>query len=349
MAKAWSYLPILKWKQGERIALREVTTAQWVGIVPILELPAVRAAPDIDSLRAALPGYIDKIAGDLSKAIPDTKPVAIDVRWVAPGYKKQARLLLVICRMIAKATGLNIVPTISELMLVNDVADLVKFVDFDLVAIRIRVPAVDVVQIAPLVATAIKGGLTKKQIHLVLDQYSIVGGDPKGIFAATRPYIDAALPIGCASVTLAGGAFPVDLVGFKQGTYDIPRVEWKIWEMAKARKEYAELLYSDYAVTYPGPLPDLDPRQINPSVAIRYAADGFWRLYKAGGFKRGAPNQYRGLCNLLLLDKIYAGATFSYGDKCYHEAARGLKGNGNPSSWRRDATSHHLVFTKSQL
>lgn len=349
MTAAWSYLPILKWKQGERIALRELTTAQWDGIVPLLELPAIHAAPDAESLRAALPDYIEKIAGGFAKAIPEAKPAAIDVRWVAPGYKKQARLLLVISRMLSKQSERKIIPAISELMLVNDAADVAKFVEFDPIAIRIRIPAVDAIQIAPLVATATKEGLTKKRLHLVLDQYSIVRGDPKAIFAAVRPHIDAALPIGCASVTLAGGSFPVDLIGYKQGAHDIPRVEWRIWGMAKAKDEYEDLLYSDYAVTNPGPLPDLDPLQVNPSVAIRYAAQGFWRLYKAGGFKRGAPNQYRELCNLLLLDKIYSGAAFSYGDRCYDEAAHGIKGNGNPSSWRRDATSHHLVFTKSQL
>ena len=349
MASAWSYLPILKWKQGERIALRELTMAQWDGIVPLLELPAISAAPDVESLRAALPNYTQKIAGHLAKAIPEAKPVAIDVRWVAPSYTKQARLLLVICRLLAKQSERKIIPAISELMLVNDVVDLAKLVEFDPIAIRISVRDVDAIQIAPLVAAATKEGLTKKRLHLVLDQYSIVRGDPKAIFTTVRPHIDAALSIGCGSVTLAGGSFPVDLIGYKQGAHDIPRVQWRIWEMAKAKRDYEKLLYSDYAVTNPGPLPDLDPRQVNPSVAIRYAADGFWRLYKAGGFKRGAPNQYRGLCNLLLLDKIYSSATFSYGDQCYDEAARGSKGNGNPSSWRRDATSHHLVFTKSQL
>jgi hypothetical protein len=184
---------------------------------------------------------------------------------------------------------------------------------------------------------------------LVLDLYSIVHGDPKALFAVAKPYLDAALATSTASTSLTGGSFPVDLIGYKQGAHDIARVEWKIWELVIAKDDYEDILFSDYAVTNPGPLPDIDPIQVNPSVAIRYAADGFWRLYKAGGFKRGKPNQYRGLCNLLILDPIYSGAPFSFGDKCYDEAAHGVKGNGNPSSWRRDATSHHLVFTRSKL
>jgi len=102
-------------------------------------------------------------------------------------------------------------------------------------------------------------------------------------------------------------------------------------------------------VTNPAPAPGMDPTQMNPSVAIRYAADGHWRLFKAGGFKKGVPNQYRSLCKLLLGDSVYSGSAFSFGDRCYEGAASARLGNGNPSSWRRDATNHHLVLTQHAL
>jgi Beta protein len=96
-------------------------------------------------------------------------------------------------------------------------------------------------------------------------------------------------------------------------------------------------------------MPELDPKMMNPSVAIRYAADGFWRLFKAGGFKKGKPDQYKNLSILLLGDPVYSGAAFSYGDECYDKTANAKLGNGNPSSWRRDATNHHLVLTATAL
>ena len=349
MATVWSYLSILKWKQGERIALRELTEIQWKPIVPLIELPAIDAAPDADSLRAALPAYVAKIAKDLKNSIPEAKSVAVDVRWVAPGYKKQARLLSVICKALQKASERSLIPVVNELMLSAGLSEFAALDVFDEVALRIRTSAVSAAQIGPLIAGVGKEGLSRNRMHLVLDQYTIVGANPTAQFAVIRPQLDAALTCGCASVTLAGGSFPVNLIGFKQGTYDISRVEWIIWDLLKKKSAYKPVCYGDYAVTNPGPLPDLDPTQINPSVAIRYAAMDFWRLYKAGGFKRGAPNQYRGLCKFLLSDSIYSGATFCYGDACYKKAAQGLLGNGNPSSWRRDATSHHLVFTVSQL
>src|SRR5258708_5088333 len=349
MATVWSYLSILKWKQGERIALRELTAISWTPIVPLIELLAIDAAPDAHSLRVALTAYVAKSGRDLKTSIPEAKSVAVDVRWVAPGYKKQARLLSVICKALQKASERSLIPVINELMLSAELSEFAALDVFDEVALRIRTSAVSAAQIGPLIAGVAKQGISKKRMHLVLDQYTIVGANPTAQSAVIRPQLDAALVCGCASVTLTGGSFPVNLIGFKQGTYDIPRVEWMIWEIINKKIEYKSVRYGDYAVTNPGPLPDLDPTQINPSVAIRYAATDFWRLYKAGGFKGGAPNQYRSLCNLLLSDSTYSGATFCYGDACYDRAAQGLLGNGNPSSWRRDATSHHLVFTASQL
>lgn len=207
----------------------------------------------------------------------------------------------------------------------------------------------DSAQVSPLVKLAVSGGISRSRLHLVVDQYSIVKEDPKGRFVAVRPYLDAALSTGCASTTLSGGSFPINLVGFKQGVTDIPHVEWQIWKQLRRHGEYEDVLYGDYAVTNPAPAPEVDPREMNPSVAIRYAADGHWRLLKAGGFKKGKPNQYQSLCRVLTGDPVYSGAQFSYGDACYDKAAAAKLGNGNPSSWRRDATNHHLVLIASRL
>jgi hypothetical protein len=345
----WTYLPILKWKQGERRAVEELSPSQWQSIVPLLELLSINASPDSAGLNAAVPAYVQKIAKGFTKCIPEDIPIVVDVRWVAPGYPKQARLLRAISRGLAKASGRRIIPSLSESMVVNEAAELASFADFDEVVLRIRTTALEASQVPALVKLALDQGLAKKNLHLVVDQYSLVNEDPTARFTKIRPYLDEAISRKCASVTVAGGSFPVNLIGFKQGIHTLRRVEWLVWEKLKVLSDYDEVLYADYTVSNPGPLPEGDPDKMNPSVAIRYAADTYWKLFKAGGFKKGAPNQYRGLCTLLRSDKVYSGPSFSFGDECYDKAANGLLGNGNPSSWRRDATSHHLVFTAGQL
>lgn len=345
----WIYLPILKWKQGERIALRNLRGSQWDGVVPLIELLPISAAPTFAALQEALPEYLNKIGAELAKALPEGAAFAVDTRYVSTGYPRQAQLLSAVCSRLQRLTKLQVLPVIPSALVQSEADQLARALDrFDECIVRIDTPSVDVTQVQPI-TERVTDALGDALVHIVVDQFSLVGKDPKVMSATIKPYLNAALGSGGESVTIAGGSFPVNLIGFKQGTFDIERVEWKIWQQVRRGAAYPELRYSDYCVTHPALGPDMDPTQMNPSVAIRYAADGYWRLFKAGGFKKGAPNQYRALCQLLLGDSVYSGPAFSYGDKCYADAASAKLGNGNPSSWRRDATNHHLVLTQRAL
>lgn len=344
MATEWRYLPILKWKQGERIALRELTPAQWQGILPVLELPAVPG-----DLRPALPEYVAKMAKHFQGTFPEDKPIGIDIRFVAPSLPRQSKLLANLCQRLALGAERTIIPVIADTMMADNVADIALLSEFQECILRIQTPMVDPVQIPHYVNILKAAGIAKRRIHLLIDQYSIVREDPATKFAELVPFLGGALAAGCASVTVAGGSFPMNLIGFKQGMYSIPRVEWAIWQRLRKVDDFAKVRFGDYAVTNPAPLPNLDPTEVNPSVAIRYAVVHEWKLFKAGGFKNGKPNQYKNLCLLLLGDTDYSGDTFSFGDGCYAKAAVGKLKGGNPSSWRRDATNHHLVLTASQL
>ena len=319
--------------------------------MPLLELPPVAAAPTAAELNAALPDYRDKRVRELVDAIPEAQSVCVDTRFVSPAYARQVRLASVIAKALARRAQRTVLPVISETMVASEPADLPAFADFAEAVLRVQSPVVDASQIPALVDALRTAGVKRKNLHILVDQYSIVQADPTACDAAIRPYLTAALACGCASVTYAGGSFPVNLMGFKQGITDVPRVEWKVWTRLQKVEAYAQLRYGDYSVTNPAPQPDMDPTQLNPSVAIRYAASTYWRVLKAGGFKRGKPNQYRDLCQLLMGDADYSGPAFSFGDGHYEKVATGPAGknNGNPSSWRRDATSHHLVFAATAL
>jgi len=350
MATNWIYMPILKWKQGERMAVKNLTAHQCQDIVVMLELLAIDAAPDAVALKAALPLYLSKIVKDIKSAFPEGACIAVDTRHIAPGYTRQLRLSSVVCKLLGAKTGRIIIPVVSESAVQANPADLKSLNEFPEIILRIRTNAITDEQIPDLIQQVTDAGISGDKIHLVIDQYSIVGEEPVARAALVEKHLAAALAQGCASTTLAGGSFPMNLIGYKQGAVEIGRVEWMVWEIIKGKSGLSGVRYADYTVTNPAPLPaDLDTSKVNPSVAIRYTCSNSWRLYKAGGFKNGAPDQYRGLCQLLITDGVYSQSTFSYGDQCYAEAAAHRMGNGNPSSWRRDATNHHIVFTKAQL
>jgi hypothetical protein len=350
MPTKWKYMPILKWKQGERISLKNLAAGQWDGVVPLIELLPIVAIPDASGLRAALPAYLNKVGRELAASIDANVPLVIDIRYVAPAYAHQTRLLRVICMSLRATTKHRVVPVLTQAMLQETPSEVDKLSAFEEHLIRVVSPITNVDAISEIVKLCAAAKLQRKGLHILVDQFSIVGEAAPAKWKAAQPYLDAAIATGCASTTLAGGSFPINLIGIKQGVHDLTRVEWQIWRVLRKDAAYSEVRYADYTVSNPALSPDLDPQQVNPSVAIRYAADGFWRLFKAGGFKKGVPGQYKNLSKLLLSDVVFSGAAFSYGDKQYEKAATDPKaGNGNPSSWRRDATNHHIVLTASSL
>lgn len=354
MSIEWRYMPILKWKQGEQLALRHLTLAQWDGITPLLELQPIDCAPDAISLKVALPSYLNKIGEQIVKSIPDGRAVCIDTGYVSPGFQGQLSLLLSICHYLHKKLTHHIVPVVPTMLLESleslSITQKTYLKNLESMLLRARIDQMESSQVIPSVNTLPAFGVKKRSIHLMIDQFSIVDNIPGDCFATVEPYLEKGFLAGCASMTVGGGSFPVNLMGFKQGVTDVPRVEWKVWRHLQETQKYSNLRYADYAVSNPAPLPDVDSSKMNPSVAIRYAADGFWRVYKAKGFKKGPPDQYRNLCKLLITDNtIYSGEDASYGDRQYKSAADGKVGNGNPSSWRKDATSHHIVLTNRSL
>ena len=218
------------------------------------------------------------------------------------------------------------------------------------VLLRLRSDQIESQQIQQLVADLVNIGIKRQDIHILIDQYSLVGRDPSECQVAINPYLIEAFAASCASVTLGGGSFPMTLTGIKAGFKDILRVEWGIWKLIAGLNEFTHLRYADYAVTNPAPLPDIDPTKVNPSITIRYAINDHWHLLKGKGFKGASPGEYRSLCKLLISNgAVYSGKGFSFGDRKYFDAAHGGDKNGIPWTWRREATSHHIVFTANSL
>lgn len=331
---SFRYAPILKAKQGEKIALRHVPAAQWPHMQPIIEV--LRAHGEVKP-------HVDSLAKDLKKANGDQWPFAIDTRYLS-SKGNPAKNVAAVCAYLSKQ-GLEVCPVIAADMVSGLAAEMSKLSQYASIILRIPIGATSATQIQGLISAISKEfPKPKPSIHLVLDFEAIVGAEPKALEAWADPYVKEALSApGPESVTIAGGSFPYNLVGFAQGAHFLPRVEWQAWQLL--RKKYPDVLFGDYAVTNPAPLEDLDPTQINPSAAIRYALSGRWMLLKGGGTRTSGFAQYNQLCKLLVASPHYSGPTFSYGDERYQYHAQSGSKSGNLSSWRCDATSHHLAFT----
>lgn len=342
------YMPILKWKQGEQITLRELDSADQSKMQPLLELLPFKEIPNA-SFKESFKAEQTKTADKLIKAGFDQYPIAIDTLLMVPAYSSQTKLMIATL-LLLKSAGVNAVPVIHPGMVLAEPSEFLKLEGFDEVVLRIRTGTLLPVQVDDLISTLRAAlGTNKTRIHVLLDMHDIVGSVAAAKVVEVDPLIQAALSnTNTAKVILAGGAFPMSLAGIAQGNTSIARAEYQTYRILQGKK-YPNIIFGDYAVTNPIPLEGLDPTKMNPSVQIRYTRDMDWLLMKAGSSKTYGMGQYNPLCKLLVAHKDYSGEPYSFGDGRYFYHTQLGATSGSYMTWRRDATSHHIVFTVRQL
>lgn len=346
MSVDWKYMPVLKWKRGERAAMQKLTIAQRDRLVPLAELQCDTHG---------VPPEVEAVIEQLKVCLSVSGAIGIDTTHLSLPGEKPLDQLATMCAAVQR--GLHdrqVLPVIHGALLSSLAGSSQRVIDhlkaFPEVILRLRTDQITLDQIAISVAALKAVGIKKSAVHIVLDQFSMLGRDPDASATSIEPYIVAAIAEKCASVTLAGGSFPIDLAGRKKGVSDLDRVEWLVWEKVHAKPQYHAVRFADYAVTNPSRLPEIDPKTVNPSISIRYATSKTWKLFKGGGFKGGKAGTLAGLCELLVMDAVYSGAGFSDGDKAYATTAnKKPAANGIPWTWRRDATNHHIALTASVL
>lgn len=154
-------------------------------------------------------------------------------------------------------------------------------------------------------------------------------------------------------VIVAGGSFPEALTGIpKNHISELQRNEWIIW--GKIHKKHRSVLFGDYGIDDPN-IPTSDRFTIVPT--IRYTSGDNWFIVR-GEYDSRQPydyTQFHRLSKMLVKTKIYCGPTYSWGDNRIKECAdRTCTGSdhcnhGNLTSWVRIGTNHHLTYVVNQL
>ena len=334
------YVPILRWKKGEQGALKHMDAGDRQRFLPVLEVQNLEQG-------AAQP----KLTEQMVQCAGVDFPIAVDLSDAYNGPVPHNGLADVCHRLTA--AGVEAWPTVRATAALADLSGLVQLKGFPAVVIRARagvqVPELDVV-----IASVRRACGRRTALYLVLDLYALGDRDP----ATTAASISGVVAHYCADPTLtqvivAGGSFPMSLAGLNQGINNLLlRREVAIWKALRAISGCEDAVFGDYGVTNPEPLEEIDPTRLNPAAAIRYALTSHWRVIRGSGVKskgKGGMKQYNGLCQLLLIHPDYSGKTYSFGDDRYHHHAQPGASSGNYMTWRRDATSHHLVLTVRNL
>ena len=147
--------------------------------------------------------------------------------------------------------------------------------------------------------------------------------------------------------TILGTSFPKTMGGIRKGGEIVPRDEWKLYKILVAgfRKTGLRLpAFGDYAINHPE-IPELDWRVVKPYATIRYTIDNAWYIVKGDNIrdeKYGKFGQYRKLSKIVMDSRYYYNSSFSWGDEYIQKCANGGE-TGNLMMWRQIGTNHHIV------
>ncbi|RJR28108.1 hypothetical protein C4564_06110 [Candidatus Microgenomates bacterium] len=348
------YLPILKWKAGEKGALKDLGVELKGKVVPLVEFVKKEKQvktedkkikyipiPDADVFKEDLQ-FIKEKFSDMT--------VLVDTKLLTDLDRESA--VVSICQKINLFED-KVYPVVYasefESVFSQEAKNLLKEKGFCL-----RISGKELTCLETLVLEASQ----KQKIHLVID-FGITDesiGDVIPVLSKPETYKH------WKSISLASGSFPKDLNEFsvdKVGTQ--PRNDWAAWKNVreKLNGSGSSINYGDYTIRYPI-FENLHTP--NTSCSFRYTGNDNWFVFR--GLSRKAKNfpgniQYRAHA-VTIVDNSnyeYSGEDFSSGDMYIKSKAKLVDDAGNPlnkecgnsTTWIQAGVSHHICKVLDQL
>jgi hypothetical protein len=233
------YVPILRWKQGERRGVAQVPPALKQSITPIFQVvpdqyraPTAKKHVGISAAQA----LVNAFTADWG-----TSPFYVDASEL-PVSTGSGHHPIIDIAAAARLAGLQLIPATSlgSPAAYTSSCQAVAGVDGRGTALR-----VDLQELATASSWIASWGMPPTQTDLIADFRGTVGtvlslGAPAiGVFLSLAPV--------WRTVTVAGTSMPLDFSGYSAGTHAIPRSEWLLWQSLSTAGLPYQIGYGDYA------------------------------------------------------------------------------------------------------
>jgi hypothetical protein len=346
------YVPILKGKQAEYLALRELSETVKDGFTPLIEIPSIPYDFVNERPAKTIKQHVEKVAQNIEKGWGTNRPVFVDFDFIPPSeVLPDGSQPLKFVFDQGRTKKLRLVP-VTGIDRDREYQNAVKDAnDKDGFGICFRLAGEDFDDMADL-QLRLEALFKHFKVHAhqtdaIIDFESIVNTPASTVLLAAKSIL-AGLPFlrDWRTLTLAASAFPQDLQKMPaQSITPVARTEWQAWLTLAANKHRLIRLptFGDYAIAHPIPN-EMDPRLIRISAQLRYTADNDWLIFKERGAVKHGFDQFNKICRTLIGRAEYKGAAFSAGDKAINNCASPGSNPGNAQVWRRIGTNHHLTL-----
>ncbi|HRY53033.1 MAG TPA: beta family protein [Spirochaetia bacterium] len=346
------FVPVLKFKQGERNALQELPEKVLSRITPLIELDAIPADPDTGENTKSIDDYLRPIPDYLSECLRD-KPFFLDP-WLIEDFESTSNGSHPVEVLYSEFSEYNVnaIPIVSIDRAVSYTSEAIRIAK----AKRTLGIRIEGRQLAPSPGLRIASildecGLRPSECHLIIDLESI----EESLFNIQEMVVGM-LPTVISNIdswqtyTIVGSSFPQSLGDIPAGISFLPRLEWKLYKESIDKGKFLNRIptFGDYGVNHPFLTEGFDPRKMSASANIRYTVENEWMILKGHSLKLSGFDQYNELAYQLTGKPQYLGPDYSAGDKFIDQCSKGGR-TGNPSVWRYVGASHHITFMVDQL
>lgn len=334
------YVPILKWKEGERLALRWLSDETKNNLCPVLNV-----------MKDTEP---DSFASEVIKNWGEGRSFYLDFH---PTFEEDLGDFVEAVLAEPEGSKLAIIPVISAskpkeyFQLIREKAGI--FAN----GIALRVSMQELEDADYLDNQLCKNaGLDKQSIDLIIDLGEITQL-PQDVIKSLAVVISFRLTqiktSNFRNVIVAGASFPESLDVAQNEVTPLVRKEWMLWKEVYSKHPYIN--FGDYGPDDPHDQEYEHGITIIPT--IRYTSGDFWYIVRGIRDPRNMYDytQFHGLSQKLVkMTAIFCGKDFSWGDMRIYEIANqvctGSQCNhGNMRSWVRINTNHHLTYVVHQL
>jgi len=349
-----TYLPILKAKQGEFTALRELGPTE--AIAPLIEIPKIPWNFKDDQPACSVDDHIAKMARAIRRDRQSCANLLLDAGLLEDeGPSACSRALReVLSELSADGTPAIPVTGLERAAKYQQVVRGAHRRDGGGCCIRLeREDLFDLVVLKSGIAELLKATrVAPEEADLIVDLKS-VSEDTEAADLEWMLEVLPELPLlsNWRSLWLAGSAFPEFLTEVRANTLAyLPRVEWTIWSslLKKGLASARVPRFADYGIAHPANL-EVDFRKMRMSANLRYTVEDHWLVLRGRNVRDYGYGQFNDLCKKVVDMPEYYGAEFSWGDGYIMGCAEGEAGPGSASTWRKVGNSHHFQVALAQI
>lgn len=336
----FNYVPVLKAKDGELIALRHLNPTTKANLMPLIELQPRET-----------PALLGRTLTQIQKGWSSELPFLLDADkdYLINNTVSAVDNLRSACEELA-TNGFNVIPVtgLRRDTLFNDMISDVIGKTGNGICIRLQSSDwQDVSSLEDRLRDYVQSlSLNLSQVDLVFDYDAFLPSHLGTIMTSAVTAINSITDIiDYRSLIITATAFPSQPISQPYQIYRFPRSEFEAWSMLVALPDIRRKpVFGDYTTVHPV-LPDIDFRYVKVAPKIKYATESEWLCLR---WDASDYANFRSVCNILVGLPEFNGSDYSWGDSRVAQCATVGEPTGNPREWVSIGVNHHLTLAAAQ-